>query len=113
MGIFVLTSPDLLDEVEDTLKDVLLRLREEVLSDEELNRSKASALSVVRARMQRIEGRAFETARQVRQGRSLDFAERWMEAVRAVSSVQVREAARKYIVLEDAAELCIEPELEE
>ena len=113
MGIFVLTSPDLLDEVEDTLKDVLLRLREEVLTDEELNRSKASALSVVRARMQRIEGRAFETARQVRQGRSLDFAERWMEAVRAVSSVQVREAARKYIVLEDAAELCIEPELEE
>jgi len=113
MGIFVLTSPDLLDEVEDTLKDVLLRLCEELLTEEELNRSKASALAVIRARMQRLEGRAFETARQVRQGRSLDFAERWMEAVRAVSSAQVREAARTYLVLEEAAELCIEPGLEE
>jgi predicted Zn-dependent peptidase len=60
--------------------------------------------------MQDIGGRAFETARQVLRGRGMDFERRWAEGLRSVTAEDIREVARRYLVLEEAAELCIMPE---
>lgn len=110
VGIFLLTSPEYLDEAAGTLEVVIGRLCEEELSEEEVARGKAAAAMLDRAREQRIEDRAFETARQLLRGRGIDFASRHAEGLQAVTAGQMLEAARRFFILEEAAELCVEPE---
>lgn len=110
VGICVQTAPEHMEEAADALEAVIDRLCEEGPSAEELERGRAEAASFIRRRMQDIGGRAFETARQVLRGRGMDFARRWAEGLQAVTAEDVREAARRYLVLEESAELCILPE---
>ena len=110
VGICVQTASEHLEEAADALEAVIDRLCEEGPTAEELERGRAEAASFVRRRMQDIGGRAFETARQILRGRGLDFERRWAEGLRAVTAEDVREVARRYLVLEEAAELCIMPE---
>jgi zinc protease len=110
VGICVQTSPEDMEDAADALEAVIDRLCEEGPTAEELERGRAEAASFIRRRMQDIGGRAFETARQVLRGHGLDFERRWTEGLLAVTAEDVREAACRYLVLEEAAELCIMPE---
>ncbi|MBQ4077015.1 MAG: insulinase family protein [Mailhella sp.] len=110
VGICVQTAPEHMEEAADALEAVIDRLCEEGPDAEELERGRAEAASFIRRRMQDIGGRAFEAARQVLRGRGLDFERRWAEGLRAVTAEDVRDVARRHLVLEEAAELCIMPE---
>ena len=110
VGVCVQTSPENMEDAADTLEAVIDRLCEEGPSVEELERGRAEAAAFIRRRMQDIGGRAFETARQVLRGHGLDFERRWAEGLQGVTAEDVREAACRYLVLEEAAELCIMPE---
>jgi predicted Zn-dependent peptidase len=99
-----------MEDAADALEAVIDRLCEEGPTAEELERGRAEAASFIRRRMQDIGGRAFETARQVLRGRGLDFERRWAEGLRAVTAGDVREEACRYLVLDEAAELCVMPE---
>ncbi|MBR5883469.1 MAG: insulinase family protein [Mailhella sp.] len=110
VGICVQTSPENMEEAADTLEALIDRLCEEGPSAEELERGRIEAASFIRRRMQDIGGRAFETARQVLHGRGMNFERRWAEGLRSVTAEEIREAAQRYLVLEEAAELCIMPE---
>ena len=103
-------SPENMEDAADALEAVIDRLCVEGPSPEELERGRAEAASFIRRRMQDIGGRAFETARQVLRGRGLDFERRWLEGLRAVTAEDVRDVSSRYLVLEEAAELCIMPE---
>ncbi len=110
VGIFVQTALEHMEEAADAVEAVIERLQEIGPTDEELARGRAEAAAFIRRRMQDTGGRAFETARRVLHGGETGFAQKWSEGLMAVTAEDIRDAARRYLVLDEAAELCIAPE---
>ena len=96
-GIYIGTSPDKKAEAVKAMWRELYRVRDELLSDDELQKAKNVIIGHYELGLQTHSAQALEAALNETYDLGLDFGTRYVKAVESVTAEQVREAARKYI----------------
>ncbi len=86
-----------LEQVNKAILEEVSRLREELVSDEELARAKRKVLSGALQSYQTAEGVASQIARSVIGRGDPDYVQHYAEAVQELTKQQLREAAREYL----------------
>ncbi len=97
-GIYIGTSPDKKQQAINSVWQELKTIREEKISDEELNRAKNILVSQYELALQTHSSQALELGLNETYGLGQDFGNRYIEAIRDVDAAQVLAVARKYIL---------------
>ena len=96
-GIYIGTSPEKKAQAVASVWEELGKIREEKISDEELNRAKNILVSQYELAMQTHSAQALELGLNETYGLGQDFGNKYIEAIRAVDAEKVRQTAGKYI----------------
>ena len=105
----IVASPQNLDKAKASFEAIVRELQQKDLSAETVDRAKAVAEADYYKSRQSRAMRAGEGASLVLMGRKLDHAMKKLEEMKAVTASEMREAARKYLVLDKAYDLRVTP----
>lgn len=105
----IIASPENLDKAHASFQNIVRELHNALLPAETIARAKAVAeADYYRARQSRAM-RAAQGASAVLDGHSLDYAKEKLEEMKAVDAEALRNAARKYLIPENAYDLRVTP----
>lgn len=96
-GVYIATRPETQDRAVQSLWRELERVRNEEISEGELERSKNHIIGTTQARLQTYASQAMDLSLNERYGLGYDFTEKYIKQVKKVTSRDVRQAARKYL----------------
>lgn len=96
-GVYIGTSPDRREEAIKALWQQLYRLQQEEISPAELERARNVLIGNYRLGLQTHGAQAMEMALNQTYGLGLDFSDRYVRALEAVTPAEVLAAARRYI----------------
>ncbi len=105
----IVASPQNLEKAKASFEAIVRELQQKELPVETVARAKAVAEADYYKSRQSRAMRAGEGASLILQGRELDHAMKKLEEMKAVTAAQMREAARKYLILDKAYELRVTP----
>ena len=97
-GIYIGTSPEKKEQAIDSVWHELKTIREEKVSEEELNRAKNILISHYELAMQTHSSQALELGLNETYGLGQDFGNRYIGAIKEIDAAKVLEVARKYIL---------------
>ncbi|MGW8161598.1 MAG: M16 family metallopeptidase, partial [Desulfobulbales bacterium] len=97
-GIYIGTSPDKKQQAIDSVWQELNTIRQEKVSDEELERAKNILISQYELSLQTHSAQALELGLNETYGLGQDYGNRYIAAIRAVDTATVLAAAQKYIL---------------
>jgi len=106
---YIGTEPDKMQQAEEGFRRVIANLREEVLPEEELERSKNRMEGDYFRRQQTLASRSSEAAMLAALHRPLDAARTLIENARGVDAAKLRELARTYLEPDKAFIVKVEP----
>jgi len=96
-GIYVGTSPDKREEAIKAVWQQLYRVRDEMISEEELSKAKNILISNYELSLQTHSAQAMEMALNETYALGQDFGNRYVHAIEAVDTATVQAMAKKYI----------------
>ncbi|HSH13148.1 MAG TPA: insulinase family protein, partial [Desulfurivibrionaceae bacterium] len=96
-GVYMGTSPDKQDQAVKALWQQLFRVRQEPISQEELDKARNLLISQHELGLQTHGAQALDMALNEIYGLGQDFGDRYVKALTEVTAAQVLEVARKYI----------------
>lgn len=96
-GVYIGTNPDRREEAIKALWQQLYRLQQEEISPAELERARNVLIGNYRLGLQTHGAQAMEMALNQTYGLGLDFSDRYVRALEAVTPAEVLAAARRYI----------------
>jgi zinc protease len=97
-GIYIGTSPEKKEQAIESVWQQLKKVREEKVSEEELNRAKNILISQYELAMQTHSSQALELALNETYDLGQDFGSRYIQAIKEVDAARVLQTARKYIL---------------
>lgn len=109
-GVYIGTSPEKVDEAKQGIRDHLERVRNEAISDDELQRASRYLVGHHAIGLQRIGARAGVMALDQVYGLGADFHQRFADRIHAVTVDDVLEVARRVVDFDRCVTALVSPE---
>ncbi|MDP2689836.1 MAG: pitrilysin family protein, partial [Deltaproteobacteria bacterium] len=100
VGVYIGTAPEKKDKAVSEIFKQLERMRDEDITEAELNRAKKSLIGGYEIGLQSVSSQASDAANNELYGLGYDFYRRFPEKINAVTAADVRRAAQKYLTLD-------------
>lgn len=107
IGIYAAFDPKTQNDVIETIEKEIRTVQESSFTDEEVERAKKYLLGSFKIAMQSNKNIAYRMALDTLYGLGPEFFKKWPEKIIAVKKEDVREVAKKYLVLEKSARVVI------
>lgn len=108
-GVFAVASPETWQEAEAEILKEVYRLREELVSPEELTRAKKQKLTEHLFAQQRVQAAASSLATSFLATGDPLFDDRYVEEIQKVTAEEIRDVARRYLLPERLCRVVIAP----
>lgn len=108
-GFYISFSPDKLEQVEQGFMEIIKQATSEQVTEEELSSAKELIMGSYEIGLQSYNAQASETTYNELYGLGLDYPEKYMKAINAVTREDVLNAARKYLNMDHAVRVVVGP----
>jgi zinc protease len=108
-GLYIGFDPAKLEQVEKGFQEIVADLKAKPVSAEELQGAKENILGSYEIGLQSYDAQASEATFNVLYGLGLDYRDRYLAGIQAVTAEDVRKAAEKYLDMDRAVKVTVGP----